>query len=395
MIYSYGFKNYFGFKEGANVSFHLNGRVPKDVSHGRDVATILGVKGANGAGKTNLLKALSFLSSFCSYSFYSKDGSSIDADPYFHSEAPSEFYIEFLYGDYIYTYELAVTVSKVVYERLYRKSKNGDGELKKTRKVPVFIRNGNDISDCLSEIAQVKVISLKDNASLISSAFHYKFDEPLKILNEVYMFFASFITNVHYTGLNDFSLDTNSIRFVSEFYFKNEKAFNFVKNIIVKSDLGISDIEIVQGIDDSGKKYYFPIFEHKVGKNKYSLTIYDQSSGTKSLYVKLNHYWRALSSGSVLVLDEFDLNCHPFILPKLLELFESTDTNPLGAQFIFTSHITEVLEKLSKYRTYLVNKESNECYCYRLDEIGGDILRHGRAIAPIYNEGKIGGVPKL
>lgn len=130
MIYSYGFKNYFGFKEGANVSFHLNGRVPKDVSHGRDVATILGVKGANGAGKTNLLKALSFLSSFCSYSFYSKDGSSIDADPYFHSEAPSEFYIEFLYGDYIYTYELAVTVSKVVYERLYRKSKNGDGELK-------------------------------------------------------------------------------------------------------------------------------------------------------------------------------------------------------------------------------------------------------------------------
>lgn len=395
MIYSYGFKNYFGFMEGANVSFHLNGRVPKDVSHGRDVATIIGVKGANGAGKTNLLKALSFLSSFCSYSFYSKEDETIDADPYFNNKTPSEFYIEFLYGENIYTYELGVTVNKVVYEKLFRKNKKSDDDSKKTRKVPVFIRIGNEITECLSDISQAKVISLKNNASLISSAFHYKFDEPLKILNEVYFFFASFITNVRYTGLKDFPLDTDSIRAVSEFYYNNDVAFNFVKNIIVKSDLGISDIEIIQGVDDSGKKYYFPMFEHKVGDKDFSLTIYDQSSGTRSLYVKLNHYWRALSSGSVLILDEFDLNCHPFILPKLLELFESTETNPLGSQFIFTSHITEVLEKLSKYRTYLVNKENNECFCYRLDEIGGDILRHGRAITPIYNEGKIGGIPKL
>jgi maltooligosyltrehalose synthase len=83
------------------------------------------------------------------------------------------------------------------------------------------------------------------------------------------------------------------------------------------------------------------------------------------------------------------------MLPKLLDLFDSPETNTKDAQFIFTSHITEVLEKLSKYRTYLVNKEENECYCYRLDEIGGDILRHGRAITPLYNEGKIGGVPNL
>ncbi|RLO37994.1 abortive infection protein, partial [Serratia marcescens] len=48
-----------------------------------------------------------------------------------------------------------------------------------------------------------------------------------------------------------------------------------------------------------------------------------------------------------------------------------------------------------KYRTYLVNKEKNESYCYRLDEIKGDILRHGRLISPVYKEGKIGGVPKL
>lgn len=395
MIHSYGFKNYFGFKEGANVSFLLSNRVPQDVSRGRNAATILGVKGANGAGKTNLLKALTFISTFCTKSFNTKDTATIDADPYFESTDPSEFYIEFHSGSHIYTYELGVTSEVVKYERLYRKSYIFDDAEKKSRKVLVFERVDNEIVKRITEVASIDVISLKSNASLISTAYHYKFQEPLNILTDVFFFFYVFTSNVGYTGLNDISSSIESIHNVSEFYHNNDKAFNFVKDIIINSDLGICDIEIIEGVNDSGKKYYFPMFSHRVKDKKYSLTIYDQSSGTRSLYVKLHLYWRTLALGSVLILDEFDLNCHPFMLPKLLDLFDSPETNTKNAQFIFTSHITEVLEKLSKYRTYLVNKEENECYCYRLDEIGGDILRHGRAITPLYNEGKIGGVPNL
>jgi hypothetical protein len=43
----------------------------------------------------------------------------------------------------------------------------------------------------------------------------------------------------------------------------------------------------------------------------------------------------------------------------------------------------------------LVNKENTESYCYRLDEIPSDILRNDRLISPAYNQGKIGGVPKI
>jgi hypothetical protein len=43
----------------------------------------------------------------------------------------------------------------------------------------------------------------------------------------------------------------------------------------------------------------------------------------------------------------------------------------------------------------LVNKEDNESFAYRLDEIPGDILRNDRPILPAYNDGKIGGIPKL
>ncbi|MBZ7445944.1 AAA family ATPase, partial [Klebsiella grimontii] len=182
MIYSYGFKNYFGFKEGADVSFLLGSRVPQEISGGRKAATILGVKGANGAGKTNLLKALTFISTFCTRSFNTTDDGGIDADPYFDSEEPSEFYIDFLIDNHIYTYELGVTSTVVIYERLYRKGYVPDDSEKKSRKVQVFERNGNEVVKRISELASIDVISLKSNASLISSAFHYKFAEPLSIL---------------------------------------------------------------------------------------------------------------------------------------------------------------------------------------------------------------------
>lgn len=395
MIYSYGFTNYFGFKEGAEISFELNSRVPKDVSFNREVATILGVKGANGAGKTNVLKALGFLLDFCAFSFRSDLNEDIKADPYFDSKSPSEFYIEFKKGDYRYKYELGVSEKEVHYERLFRKKhKSSEGD-NKGRRICVFDRKFNKIIKRLDEISDIDVISLRSNASLISTAHNYNFSKALGSLSEVHDFFSLNISNVMYTGMTDFSLDTDSIYKVSEFYHRIPQAFEFVKEIIRNSDLGISDIQIGERLNEKGEKIYYPLFVHPVADDYHYLTIYDQSSGTKSLYVKLQKYWYVLTYGGILILDEFDLNCHPFMLPKLLELFESPESNNHNSQFIFTSHITEVLEKLTKYRTYLVNKENNESYCYRLDEIGGDLLRHGRPITPIYNEGKIGGVPKL
>ncbi|WP_145530826.1 AAA family ATPase, partial [Yersinia alsatica] len=145
MIYSYGLKNYFGFKEGAEVSFVLNNRVPKDVSFGREVATVLGVKGANGSGKTNLLKALEFISSFCTTSFMRSDSSLINADSYFKNLKPSEFYMDFQVKDVRYTYEVAVTRKEVIYEKLYKKNVS----TRQTRKVLVFERIKNEVTSRL------------------------------------------------------------------------------------------------------------------------------------------------------------------------------------------------------------------------------------------------------
>jgi hypothetical protein len=59
-------------------------------------------------------------------------------------------------------------------------------------------------------------------------------------------------------------------------------------------------------------------------------------------------------------------------------------------QLLFTTHNTEIMDILGRYRTYLVQKVDNESFAYRLDEVPGDILRNDRPISPAYNDGKIG-----
>ena len=58
----------------------------------------------------------------------------------------------------------------------------------------------------------------------------------------------------------------------------------------------------------------------------------EESQGTQTLYCKLVNYYTVLRNGGVLVLDEFDLNLHPGILPHLLDLFIKKENNSHNVQ---------------------------------------------------------------
>ena len=95
------------------------------------------------------------------------------------------------------------------------------------------------------------------------------------------------------------------------------------------------------------------------------------------------------------MMDEFDQNCHPMLLPQLIDLFQDPSINTKNAQFLFTAHNSDIIDYLGKYRTILVGKESGESFSYRLDQIPGDLIRNDRSIAALYREGKIGGIPRI
>lgn len=379
MLLEFGLKNYFCFREGVSISFELDKHCPADISLGRNFTPALCIKGANGSGKSHLLKGLCFLADFAAASFSNQPDALLPIATFFDSDQPSEFYAEFSIDNIGYLYELCANNTQVIRETLYRT---------KSRRAKILERLGNEITYKIKQLEHLETIKLRKNVSIFSTAHQYELDE----LTDVYRFFSLMSSNLDRSGQIESPLD---IKLASHFLSRNQHVFAFVKEFIAECDVGIADIKIESVTNSLGKPEFFPVFYHHSGGKLHGINEIAESNGTTTLFRNLGLYRLILDSGGVLILDEFDINLHPHILPKLLKLFFDPETNPKNAQIIFSTHNSEILNLLGRYRSYLVNKEENESYAYRLDEIPGDILRNDRPILPAYNDSKIGGVPKI
>ena len=375
MLLGFGGRNFYSFKEDFDVT----------LEHKDDVLSVLGIKGANASGKTNIIKALSFTRTFMfdSFSQFQPDDG-MAAKPFFDTKENSELYIHFKINETEYKYEVIFRKDKLIKETLSRKD---------NRWITMLIREEQNIIECIKELDELKTINInRTNVSIISLAHQY----GLKELETFYNFSENMITNVGNEGKM-----TNNEHFlgyskISKVYLDNERLRKAMVKFLNKADTGISAIEIVELEDKITKELtYEPLFHHKVDGKIYKLQYIEESNGTRLLYRQLGIYLTALELGSIIAYDEFDIGLHPDLSLMIIDLFENEEINTNGAQLIFTSHHSEVIDKLGKYRLVFVNKEDNESYLYRLDEIPGDILRPDRSIMPAYNSHKIGGRPKV
>ncbi|MDR5837442.1 AAA family ATPase [Caballeronia sp. LZ034LL] len=379
MLLEYGVKNFFSFKEGAVVDLRFDGNTPEDISGSLPAATIAGFSGANAAGKTHLLKALNFLRWFAAESFDWKPDAAMPIESYGGSAEASEFFLEFSIGSVTYVYEIEVTEREVVRETLYRT---------RTKRTLVFERVGNQIARTTKEFSSLNSLKLRSNVSTISMANQYQ----LEILKDVHQFFVNVYTNVSYGGLHAPVFDMNEMsRLLSE----SPNAHRFVEEFIKSCDTGVSRIDLLKREGEKGEAVYFPAFIHEIEGREYHVSSFEESSGTKQLFLTLAHYFSTLTTGGILVVDEIDQHLHPHILPKLVSLFTDPALNKKNAQLLFTSHDTRIMDTLGRYRTFIVNKRENESFVFRLDEVPGDLLRNDRPISPIYEDGKVGGVPRV
>lgn len=379
MLLGYGAKNFFCFKEGIEISLRLGGNCPNSITKGKNIATLLCIKGANAAGKTNALKIISFIKYFCSDSFSYKPEEDLKVDSYFFNDGPIDLFCDFELNNIEYRYEASLTNLKIISETFFRKKK---------KMTEIFRREANEIKYCIKEFDDLKRIKLRSNASIISTAHQY----DTSSVAPIYRFFNLITTNVTWSGRIDIPHDYHK---TSEYYHHDPELFMFAKNIIRKCDLGIRDIKISSTKNEKGVEVFSPVFEHETSLEKNKLLYFSQSSGTKALYNSLPYYKYILEAGSVLIMDEFDINFHPHILPILIGIFDDKKLNKDNAQMLFTTHNTDIMDLVGKYRIVLINQKESESYGYRLDEISGDLLRNDRPITPVYRSGKLGGVPRI
>jgi AAA15 family ATPase/GTPase len=379
MLLNYGAKNFFCFKEGAEVSFEFPSKCPKSITGGFPVSPVICVNGTNASGKTNLLKIITFIGYFIQESFNEKEDHPIPFYSFFNNDKPSSFYLEYMVSGEVCLYELECTRKAVISEKLTKKGKL------------VFERKDDQIVECDDTLKKYKDVTLKPNASVICTLVNGHRVEALKPVYEYWLFGAS---NLHWSGYRN----VNEIKHIeNSFIYQKDKSFaNFTTQLLVKVDPSIKSFELRERTNAKGEKFYLPVFTHKLENGREAKLDFDlQSNGTKILYNECIRILHTLAHGGSLVFDELDANLHPDIIALILELFTHKENNTNGAQIIFTSHNSEVLNMISKYQLYIVEKENSESYAYRADEIEENVIRTDRPIRTYYEKNMLGGRPKI
>ncbi|MCY4044184.1 MAG: ATP-binding protein [Cellvibrionales bacterium] len=381
MLLRYGGCNFSCFKEDFDVNLNLNKNCPENISKGLDYSSVMCIKGANGAGKTNALKPFAFLCSFASHSFSLKPDDLIPVESFFNNNNPIDLFAEFRIKNEDYRYEISLTPKKVISETL----------IKIEQETVLFLRKGNTLIQTDEAFEMLQTIHvLRPNASIFSTAHQYQ----LPCIDQFYDLFSSVIFNVGFYGFDDFKLDD-----IDKFYYENSPALAFTKSILKNFDTGISDIVIQKYRDNEDGMVYYPVFHFDTEDGVKKLRLHHQSSGTRRLYHLLSQMFIIFSMAEetegfsrIWIADELDLHLHSKITPEIIEFFENSEAN---IQLLFSCQNDKIIDRMGKYRTTLVNKEGNESYTYRLDELRSDLLRNNRTISRHYEAGSIGGVPNF
>lgn len=399
MLLEFEFSNFFSFYEETKVSFAV-GKKPAstfydiDLADGTRINKVIGILGANGSGKTQLLKSFAFLSWFITGSFLRKDNTAkIPFSPHVkHSDEPSKFSITFLMNDIQYKYQLVLDNEKVLHESLKQRTSHLYSY--------IFVRDliggrGGHYEYSYKqqgfEFSAAQAKKVRANASIISTA--YSHDVPLAQELHTYFFWVSY--NVNTKGRRHYN--HSRMLDAAEFFHEHEEYMDQLSELLCGFDLGISSVSIkeVEPISPDGDSevMYVPMGNHGNGDDVFSLPFFEESSGTQSALVLMSIILPALRYGGIAVIDEMDNDLHPFLLPHILDLFKFEHTNPHDAQLIFTCHTPELFNLLMKHQLYLVQKDGCYSETWRLDEVVG--LRADDNLYAKYMSGSLDGVPEL
>lgn len=397
MIHSLTFKNFFSYLDEATVSFRVGKRGPGDgrafVSPaGESLVMALAAVGANGSGKTNLLKPLAFLKWFVTSSFQSKPGMALAIETHAAQadEGTASFTVEFETGGRPYRYELAVTAERVVREALYEKTSKFFS-YRFTREWDEQAQR-YDIRQKGFGLRAQEAGRTRENASFVATAAQYGVPLALTIAG----FFDRIITNIDAMGRQHF--DVADLFDATKVYSGIGGISDTLSKLLHKWDFGLSAVEFrsIKVVDTEGKERetLVPFGRHAAAEVEFYLPLYQESSGTQTAFVLLSRLLPALRSGGVVVLDELDADLHPHMLSAVLDLFFNATTNPLRAQLLFSCHSPEIFNLLHKSQILLVEKDpqfrSTVC---RLDDIQG--VRNDDNLYAKYMAGAYGAIPAI
>ena len=341
MLLEFCVKNFLSIKDDLKLSFVATTlkeslSEPNDVIRISDMGLALVrsavIYGANASGKTNVLKAIAFYKSFIMNSFKNgQAGESIDVENFRLNastvQEPTTMEATFTVGEYLYRYGFEVGEKAVHAEWLYRRMNR-----KRSKEVEIFYREETGVtvhakSPLMQDLVNRKMV--RDNALLLSTAAQFNETTAVDILhwlNDTQVLFCS----------EDDKMWLQAIRHLDD-----EKMRERIVRFAKYADLGIENITKIDNrivsshrqYDDEGRETNDVAFSFSG----------NESEGTIKYFSLAYPIIDALDNGKRLVVDELDSKLHPLLVRKIVTLFNSAETNPKGAQLLFTTHDTFLL----------------------------------------------------
>ena len=246
MIIEFSVKNFYSIKNTQTLSFKISKKDSLDGSSFKDknnffnkIACIIG---NNASGKTNIMKALSFLLWFAHFSYLRQDiNQPIAVEPHVLSDdKTSEFTLIFVNNEVEYKYILKVNSKMVVYEYLGMKKERGYSaiyEITRSKDKDDFLK-WKDLA-ALNKSDKDRFSARKDISmfSFLISTGHLA---KISLGNNMNFY----QTNLGASGYNK----PDSLRMLSEIMMMldmNDKLLDEVKNYLKSFGLDISDLKAV------------------------------------------------------------------------------------------------------------------------------------------------------
>lgn len=324
---------------------------------GLELLRAAAVYGPNASGKSALFHALSFMRTAVveSHRMWSPEGgvprTAFALSPTAGAE-PSMFAVDLLIGGVRYEYGFTVDSARVQEEWLYAYPRG--------RRQEWFTRDATrDVEFAFSRSlsGENRAISsfTRPNSLFLSAAAQNNHE----LLMPLYQWFAQHLWIV------DDSTRSHFERYTVE-QCRDSNVREALISLLVNADVGVTNIEFSEGeftpeaqsmpehlSDPSLADAWRQLWKapqvrlwHSTANPFLSvpLPFEQESRGTRTLFSLLGIISWSLSTGATLLIDELDQSLHSHVARRLMTMFNAPQSNPHGAQLLFNTHDTNLLD---------------------------------------------------
>ena len=380
------------------------------------------IYGQNGAGKSNLVKALEFMRAFAFDKDFAKN---IEIEKYFYllkdniDNEPISLSLEFEHNKHFFFYEIEIGAKKVVKEGLY------ESFPKESKLDMVYERKNREVAfakdvDATIMDATKKLLAKNPMSSLmaLNGEFPIVADErcgwaakwfrsKLEIIgvhsflptlidllrdNKPMMEFVKGLVHCLGVGVNAMNLQESDFDSWAKQHIAIAKNLPGDMDKVKSMSLSANSTPVLSiNVKDGVRKVYQLIFDN-VGKNGYigQLDTSMQSDGTLRALTLLPALYYACKLGKTVVVDEINCCLSPTMVKGIVEYFAKT--NGTNGQLIFTTHDNQLLDEKDILRSdeiWFVDKREGASVLYSHND-----FKEHHTISPYrgYNEGRYGAI---